>query len=138
MALPRSSEARLFYQAATQRFEDARFLLAGRRTTAAVYLAGYAVECVLKALILSSAPDKDHASIVASFRGAKAHDFGWLRATYLERGGPSFPGNVASSFARLNTWTTDMRYRPGTVKRRNAAAFLNAANDVLQWADGRL
>jgi len=59
MALPRSPEARLFYQAAKQRFEDALFLLAGRRT-AAVYLAGYAVECMLKTLILSRAPDKDH------------------------------------------------------------------------------
>ena len=47
MALPKTIEARLFYQAAIQRFDDAQFLLdKGGRTTAAVYLAGYSEESV--------------------------------------------------------------------------------------------
>jgi len=41
---------------AKQRFDDALLLLEMGRTTAAVYLAGYSVECMLKALILSAVP----------------------------------------------------------------------------------
>jgi hypothetical protein len=44
MALPNVAMARRFYRAAKQRYDDAEFLLAGNRTTAAVYLAGYRVE----------------------------------------------------------------------------------------------
>jgi hypothetical protein len=52
--------ARRFDRAAIQRFDDAQFLLSGSRTNAAVYLAGYSVECMMKALILStSAPQQE-------------------------------------------------------------------------------
>lgn len=49
--MPISKNARLFYRAAKQRFDDALLLLELKRTTAAVYLAGYSIECMLKALI---------------------------------------------------------------------------------------
>src|SRR5947209_15101349 len=126
MTLPRAPEARIFYQAAKQRFEDAKFLLEGRRTTAAVYLSGYSVECMLKALILSRVPGKMRQEVLKTFRGAKAHDYEWLRAEYLKYGGPPFPPSVAPSFALVNTWTTDMRYKPGTLKERDADAFVKA------------
>jgi hypothetical protein len=139
MALPNFSEARTFYQAAFQRFEDAQFLLQEGRTTGAVYLAGYGVECMLKALILSRVARRvDRAEVLASFRGAKAHDFDWLKMQYLENGGSAYPGEVARHFLRVNSWTTDLRYKPGIMKNREAAAFLDAAAALLAWADGRL
>ena len=52
MPIPTSSNARLFYRAAKERFEDAELLLSLNRTTGAVYLAGYSVECIIKSLIL--------------------------------------------------------------------------------------
>jgi len=55
MAVPSSIEARLFYRA-SQRFDEAQVLLEAVRTTGAVYLAGYGIECILKALILSVFP----------------------------------------------------------------------------------
>jgi hypothetical protein len=45
MALPKPVEARRYYRAAVQRFDDAQLLLEQSRTTGAVYLAGYTVEC---------------------------------------------------------------------------------------------
>ncbi len=48
MAIPSSRNALLFYRAAFQRFDDARFLLDAERRTVAVYLAGYSVECISK------------------------------------------------------------------------------------------
>jgi hypothetical protein len=46
MAVPASSEARLYYRCAFQRQEDAQILLRADRTTGAVYLAGYAIGCI--------------------------------------------------------------------------------------------
>ena len=54
MALPQSAEARLYYRAAKQRFDDSQLLLRWNRTTAAVYLAGYTVERFMKALVLAN------------------------------------------------------------------------------------
>lgn len=141
MALPAFAEARVFYQIAKQRFEDARFLLdpGVNRTTAAVYLAGYGVECILKALVLSAiANERRRQQMRDSFTGRKAHDFGWLKKQYIDRGGAAFPTDIARNFAMVNTWTTDMRYKPGTTKRKDAEAFFGAAEKIITWADGRL
>jgi len=53
MDIPASPEARLYYRSAFPRYEDAQILLRADRTTGAVYLAGYGIECILKALVLS-------------------------------------------------------------------------------------
>jgi HEPN domain len=136
--LPHVAEARPFYQSARQRLEDAEFLLEAERTTGAIYLAGYSVECMLKALLLCVVPLDKKAGLVASFRGAKAHDYDWLKARYFENGGPAFPSQIAKDFSLVDTWTTDLRYKAGTTKRRDAEAFLRAANEIMEWADRRL
>lgn len=56
VAMPSAVQARRFYRAAKQRFDDALLPLAMERTTAAVSLAGYSVAYMLKALILSAVP----------------------------------------------------------------------------------
>jgi hypothetical protein len=73
MAMPGSGPARPFYRAAKQRVDDALLLLEMERTTAVVYLAGYSVECMLKALILSAVPQAQEAELLGMFRGARAH-----------------------------------------------------------------
>ena len=84
MALPQVVEARLFYRAAKLRLEDAKYLLDGGRTNGAVYLAGYAVECMLKALLLDRAPPKRRMELKNEMRGGRAHDFGWLKEQYRQ------------------------------------------------------
>ncbi len=138
MALPTAPEARPFYQSAKQRFEDARFLLEADRTTGAIYLAGYGVECMLKALILSLVSAGARVETLATFRGAQAHNFDWLKRKYFDLGGQSFPRSIAKQFALVNTWTTDLRYKSGTAKRIEADDFLKASLDIITWADGRL
>ncbi|MBW3540058.1 MAG: HEPN domain-containing protein [Planctomycetes bacterium] len=139
MGLPKVSEARPFYRAGKQRFEDARLLLdkAGR-TTGAIYLAGYGIECLLKALVLSVVPAHERAAMVADFRGARAHNYDWLRSRYFGFGGSPFPREIAKSFALLNTWDTEWRYRSGTAPVRQAERFLQTAEQFIVWADGRL
>jgi HEPN domain-containing protein len=139
MGLPSMQEARPFYRAGLQRFEDAQILLdkAGR-TTGAIYLAGYGVECLLKALVLSVVANNERQSMVSNFRGQRAHNFDWLRARYFENGGATFPPEITRQFVMVNTWDTEWRYRSGTVPQRDAEDFLSAAERIIDWADGRL
>ncbi|MFI5460404.1 MAG: HEPN domain-containing protein [Isosphaerales bacterium] len=62
-----------------QRLEDAEILFRNERTTGAIYLAGYAVECVLKAVLLAISPHSEHQRIVKSIHGKIAYDIEWLR-----------------------------------------------------------
>jgi hypothetical protein len=130
-------EVRRFSDVAKQRYDDARFLL-GHRNTAAIYLAGYAVECVLKALWLSRVPPRGRAKQVESFRGEKGHDLEWLKVQYLRRGGEAFPPAIAKAFGRVKSWGTHLRYNPGAAKARNAVEFLRAVEELIEWANERL
>jgi len=136
--MPSSAHARRFYRGAKQRFDDALLLLEMERTTAAVYLAGYSVECMLKALILSAVPQAQEEELLGMLHGARAHDYEWLLHLYAEKGGARMPSAVVPHFARVNSWSTDMRYTPGTLTAHEAKAFLDAAIEIMIWADRRL
>jgi HEPN domain-containing protein len=139
MAMPKSKSARLFYRASLERLTDAHFLYEkANRTTAAVYLAGYAVECVLKALILSQLPAKEVSEMVKQFRGGKAHDYDWLKHVYRDIGGPVLPKPIVEAFVVVEDWGTEMRYNPGRIDPEDAEVFLSSAKTIIQWADGRL
>lgn len=138
MAIPSSRNARLFYRAAQQRFEDAEFLLSGDRTTGTVYLAGYGVECILKALILSTVPQLQEQAVLAQFRGGRAHDFDWLLRLYRQNQSVAIPRSTREDLRRVTTWSTEMRYSPGTISLRDARGFLDSAANIIAWAEGRI
>jgi HEPN domain-containing protein len=138
MALPSAAAARPYYQAAKQRFEDARFLLDAGRTTGAIYLAGYCVEGMMKALILSMLPARKRAKILESFRGSKAHDYDWLRRQYFKCGGPQLPAMISKAFAFVNVWAVEIRYEARTSKPRDAEIFLGFVEEIKIWAEGRM
>jgi hypothetical protein len=108
------------------------------RTTAAVYLAGSSVERMRKAPILSAVPQAQAEEVLGLFQGVRAHDYEWLLRLYVEKGGARMPPSVGPHFTRVNSWSTDMRYIPGTIALREAQAFVDAATELLVWADGRL
>ena len=137
MAIPGSLDARRFLRVATQRLDDARFLL-GYRNTASIYLAGYAVECTLKALLLSVTPTSKVSKILDSFRGQRGHNLEWLKAQYIKHGGSAFPALISRKFARVNSWKTDIRYDPGTSLLSDAEGFFQAAEEIPRWANERL
>ena len=76
--------------------------------------------------------------MLANFRGSKAHDFEWLKKQYAECGAPPFPSRVSLAFIRVNTWGSEMRYRPGAAKQADAEAFLKAVEEITTWADERM
>ena len=93
---------------------------------------------MLKALILSLAPPRERDDVLASFRGARAHDFDWLRLQYLRRGGPAFPSSISRCFLLVSTWSTNLRYKSGASRPGQAVEFFGAARAIMGWADGRL
>lgn len=138
VAVPSFSDARLYYRCALQRLEEAEVLRESGYTTGAVYLGGYGVECILKALILESVPFGDRANVLRSFRGNRAHEFGWLKDHYLEHGGARLPRDIVAAFTLVDHWSTDLRYYPRFFEPRDAKSFLRAASAIVEWANGRL
>lgn len=138
MAIPSSPHARLFYRAAKQRYDDAVLLLQLQRTTGAVYLAGYSVECMLKALILESVPDRQEPLILAQFRGQQAHNPGWLLGLYRKTVSAGVPVGVITHLIRVNSWSTDMRYQPSVMDEGDAQGFMRSVEQITLWVEGRL
>lgn len=132
-----AKEPRRLLRAAEQRLEEAQFLLQHDYTTASVYLGGYAVECVLKALILASEPEARHAETMKSFLGGRGHDFGWLQNQLRQRR-ITLPATIVTSLTRVGNWTTDLRYDPIIYPRRDAETFLIVAEEIVRWTHGRL
>jgi HEPN domain-containing protein len=138
MGLPRPVEARLYYRAAKQRHDDALLLLEAERTTGAVYLAGYTVECFLKALVLAGVAPGLRREILGEFRGSRAHDIEWLGALYRRHVAVAVPRDVTRHLSRVASWSTDLRYATGLMKRRDADEFMESVVAVATWADGRM
>jgi hypothetical protein len=138
MALPKPSEARLYYRAAKQRYDDAVLLLEAGRTTGAVYLAGYTVECFLKALVLAGVAPQLRKQLLGEFYGRRAHDIEWLGALYRRHVGAAVPLSVTRHLSRVAAWSTDLRYATGVVKRRDADEFMGSVVAIATWADRRL
>ena len=135
---PGSIHVRHFSRAGQQRLLDAEFLLTVKRTTGAVYLAGYCVECMLKALILAETPIEQEQAVLARFRGRVGHDYESLKEQYETRSGRRLPRHITPDFAAVNEWATEMRYKPGTTNMKQSRAFLAAARRITQWARTRL
>ncbi|RMF75816.1 MAG: HEPN domain-containing protein [Planctomycetota bacterium] len=138
MAMPNDINARRYYRVAYQRYDDGTLLLRMNRPRAAIYLTGYAVECILKALLLVTTPESERAGVVAAFRGAIAHNIDWLRGQLVPRLGGNLPVDVANHLSFVGSWSTDLRYEPGPGAPEDAEAFMAAAAAILAWADGRM
>ncbi|MGH9676469.1 MAG: HEPN domain-containing protein [Candidatus Acidiferrum sp.] len=138
MAIPSSKEARLSHRCALARYDDALVLLNAEHNAGAVYLAGYSVECMLKALLLTAVSAANRAESLRSFRGNRGHHFQWLRARYFANGGPRFPPEINRCFILVNDWSTDMRYSCKPISPAEADGFLDAAGTILRWAHGRI
>ena len=138
MAKPADPTARLFRRAAAARRTEADVLLAAGHGTGAIYLAGYAVECLMKALLLSAIPRAERAAAVASFKGAAGHDLELLRRRYALAGGAWLPREIADAFNGVSEWGTVLRYSPAATPAAQAGAFLAYVDTIVGRADGRL
>src|SRR5437899_1318789 len=131
MPRPKNHRANQFSQIAHQRFEDAEILLKRDRLTGAVYLAGYGVECILKALILSSIDEPARVGQVeGSFKGQAGHNLEELKRLYKKESGQVIPLDISKALQRVATWGPDLRYQVSVKSRKDANAFLVAVAEV--------
>jgi len=137
MSLPHDIDARRYYRVAYQRYDDGELLLKHNHSRGAIYLTGYAVECILKALLLTSTPVGERAQLLATFHGAIAHNIVWLREQLVQRIG-RLPVQQARHVSLVSSWSTDLRYEPGLGDPEEAEEFLTATDSVLEWANGRM
>ena len=138
----REKEIRLFRRAADQRWAAAEFLFTHRFFVDAVYLAGYVVECSLKASVLKHTPQRGFAAILAQLTevGAKGHNIEYLKSLLkdrLRRGGrkdrEAF-GLLTEPFQRVASWSTSLRYYVGALKHDTAKLFMDAVQEIREWS----
>ncbi|MDE0449348.1 MAG: HEPN domain-containing protein [Spirochaetaceae bacterium] len=123
-------------EAAGKHLKDAGVLMTGSRPDGAAYLAGYVVECALKALIQ-----------VQTGRGLRSHDLAGIRRSLgaiAAQAGPQTQRHFATaaallSNARILSWNPEMRYRAGgRVTSTVAGSWLQEAGAVYSRVIGGL
>ena len=103
----------------------------------AMYLAGYTIECSLKALILELSSPQDRKDTLRRITsGAKMHELEVLIALLRDLG-CSMPLELAKRL-RKSTWSTTLRYRSGRPAIGHTRAFLKTAKAVYNWVESQL
>ncbi|HEX4000416.1 MAG TPA: HEPN domain-containing protein [Pirellulales bacterium] len=129
--------SRDFRRAAEQRFTTAQFLLENGFTLNAFYLAGYAVECILKGLVMHLTPVADQQATFQRLKsGAKMHYPEHLKEE-LKSLDLLIPAGIVKRFRRFD-WTTDLRYESGRRPASEVRGFLKGAAAAVKWATGEM
>jgi hypothetical protein len=142
MGMPTDKDARKFARVAKQRLEVARTIHAKVHLSAAAeYLGGYAVECVLKALLLVVTPAQERSDsgqgAIEWLKKEFGHDLALLRLA-LDQCGTRMPPTITKQFLFVSTWDPQSRYEPEPGDPERAERFLVAADAIVSWADGRI
>jgi len=130
---------RTFQQLADERILDATVLLEHRRYSAAYYLAGYAVECALKACIAKQTKRYDFPPRRSHIEDIYTHDLRRLvKAAGLDKARIALEAQDIEFSNNWNTvilWTEQSRYNTSTRDevRRLLRAVADEDHGVLQW-----
>jgi len=129
-------------KAAKHRWDDAQALLAAGRWRGAMYLAGYAVECLLKATLMRRFGCRQLAELEEELRrrgtlaGAATVFTHQLRTLLTLSGGLDRLRQNATLWRRFNDanlWLPAWRYTADLASRDEAEEFLAAIDAVRQW-----
>lgn len=123
-----------YYQAHLERLKDARALLNAKRWTAAKYIVGIAVECILKFAICQKAGEPYLDDIDEQLvRTAKGHDLDLLRK--CAGIAISMDSDVQSKvwFDGIRTWNVGLRYDPALGQKTDAQEFVQGAGNLCNW-----
>lgn len=131
------SSSRDFLRAAIQRLTTAEFLLANKYNLDAMYLAGYAVECSLKALIVAATAESDRPAILKKLTGGKKMHSPEVLGGLLRDLNHPIPAKLAQRF-RKSSWSVDLRYESGRTDTGETRAFLKTVKAVYHWAEAEI
>ena len=134
-------------RASGQRLADARALLDADRWRGSMYMAGYAVECLLKTKLMKMFDCRNLKELELGLkdRGIMATRdtiftnqlevlLRWCDGTERLRQDRA----LWRSFNLSNRWITGWCYSPDQADRDEAEAFLEATEDILKWAESNL
>jgi HEPN domain-containing protein len=131
--LPSDDLSRKFIRAAGQRFIAVELLLREGLNFEAVYLAGYVIECSMKAVVLRNTLARNRKHFAgAYFKGRQGHNFEVLKKMLVDRGS-RLPSSLSQELHRT-AWSTDLRYEVGRFDAAEVIAFISTARRVLEWA----
>ena len=134
---PNPTSPRAFQKAALQRLTTAEFLLDHKYNLDAMYLAGYTIECSLKALILELTPPPEYpAKLKLISSGKRMHDPEVLAGLLKDLGNP-IPLPFVKRFRRFQ-WSTSLRYQTGRTNSSQTGGFLKLAKEIHNWVEGQL
>lgn len=130
-----------------QRLADARALLNASRHRGAMYMAGYALECLLKTKLLRIYDCNNlrefedllrQRSILSTNRTVFTHQLEDLLR--LTPGYNRLKGNtdVWHSFHEINRWTPHWRYTSKQATRQEAIEFMMDLENVMHWINTNL
>lgn len=123
---------------AINRYDDADCLMKAKRYNAAIYLAGYAVECMLKSLLVTRTPASKFAEIQDFFRGNLGHNLEQLLKAIRDRG-ENFPTTMTRMFQTINKiWSVNIRYQHVQLKHKEAASIMNGVFEIISLIKGRI
>lgn len=88
MPLDANPDARSYLVPAPQRLEDARVLLDAGRTNGCIFLAGFAIECLLKAVILANSTPQERPQLLVRLKEEFGHNLRTLAREVARRGVP--------------------------------------------------
>ena len=138
MGIPQDKNALKYYRVAKQRLNEAELILSkAELPAAAIYIAGYAVECILKALLLIQTPAGKRTGMLKSLKDDFGHDLYGLYEGAQGRGANPPPG-VSRELSYVSSWSPEQRYTPGPGNPKDAQRFIKSASVILDWADGKM
>lgn len=142
MPSAKSPKVKQLYRAAGTHLDAARALLGCCPERAShvrghdvVYLGGYAVECSLKALLLSRYPSSRHDDRMRWFRSEIKHDLERVKAE-LRSKKVTMPAGQAANFVLVRSkWSSEMRYETRRWSWDDADRVFRAAEALSGWAN---
>jgi HEPN domain-containing protein len=127
-----------FLKVALQRLTAAEEIMRTLRLTLeAQYIAGYSVECSLKALILEKTAEPDRAETLERLTHGSSYHRAEVLLDRLRDRGISLTVELAKRMRRFD-WTTDLRYETGRKDTGETNGLLRTARAIYEWAEGQL
>jgi hypothetical protein len=132
------STARDFLNVARQRLDAAvQIMDVLHLSVEAQYIAGYCVECALKALILDKTESIERSTVLhALTHGEKYHRAEILLERLREREVVLTPA-LAKRMRRFD-WTTSLRYEAGRRDTGETYGLLRTAGEIYNWVEGQI
>lgn len=127
---PGGTRGTLFREVARVRLEDAAVLLEQKRYGGAIYLAGYAVECLLKWAVT------ERQSCIYLPAEFEVHDLDELLVAAGLHDRLQSTGQLWAVYSDLNeAWGPDLRYHAKGPKPKDAERLYQAIEQVYEWLE---